>query len=372
MAVARWLAAIVIVGIVGIFGTLAAVWWQHTRGVTLPSPAGPFAVGRADFDWMDTSRHRELTVWIWYPAASRSGDAAEYMPAPLRRALEGHWGPALRLLTHELTRVHAHAIAGAALAPGRFPAIVLKPGIGALALDYTALAEDLASYGYFVAASDSPGSTAVVVYRDGRVATRTAALHPPESNPEAFEKVLRVWVDDDRFVLDQMEARFPIKGVGAIGHSFGGATALQFCAEERRCEAAIDVDGAPFGDVARSGAIGKPGLFILSDHTNDRSAADDRIRATIRSVSQRLPNQPNVIVIPRSRHFNFADDAFVKNAPVAKAIGLLGPGDERQVFAATANAVHRFFDKYARRRFTRYSPPPSARQPHRPSSSASR
>jgi pimeloyl-ACP methyl ester carboxylesterase len=48
--------------------------------------------------------------------------------------------------------------------------------------------------------------------------------------------------------------------LGTVGHSFGGATALQFCHEDARCRAAIDLDGIPFGSVVTDG-LAKPAMF---------------------------------------------------------------------------------------------------------------
>lgn len=49
----------------------------------LHKPSGPFGVGRVRFDWIDKSRfealsdsrsaHRELMVYVWYPARSSRG-----------------------------------------------------------------------------------------------------------------------------------------------------------------------------------------------------------------------------------------------------------------------------------------------------------
>jgi dienelactone hydrolase len=41
--------------------------------------------------------------------------------------------------------------------------------------------------------------------------------------------------------------------VGAFGHSFGGATALEVAQRESRVRAAIDLDGDLFGTLAREG-----------------------------------------------------------------------------------------------------------------------
>src|SRR5258708_3373854 len=76
---------------------LGSLWLEHRTEVTLPAPTGPFAVGRATYDWAD-DRHsdplataprtkRELLVRIWYPAAGKS-DAVmdDYVPASWQAA----------------------------------------------------------------------------------------------------------------------------------------------------------------------------------------------------------------------------------------------------------------------------------------------
>src|SRR5207237_5427049 len=173
-------------------------------------------------------------------------------------------------------------------------------------------------------------------------------LPPPPR--QAIEKVLAVWVADNRFLLNQLQQlnaadsglfsrRLDLASVGAFGHSFGGATALQFCIDEPRCQAAIDIDGAPFGDVTQRPVVEKAFLFLLSDHAADRSPEDGAIAATIQSMRARLHNDPNYIVIPGTRHFNFSDQALTQNTRIAKAVGMLGPLDERRAMAIAAHAV---------------------------------
>jgi|GEM_PF-5103737 len=69
---------------------------------------------------------------------------------------------------------------------------------------------------------------------------------------------LNLWVLDTHFVLSQLEKInqghivSPLKGlfdlsrIGAVGHSYGGATARRFCNEEPRCFASINMDGSSF------------------------------------------------------------------------------------------------------------------------------
>ncbi|GAC1435093.1 MAG: hypothetical protein NVSMB6_31980 [Burkholderiaceae bacterium] len=74
-----WLAGAAFVGVVGVALLLALLWREHNQSLELPIPTGPFAVGRAIYDWTDDSRldmlapvlgtRRELLVWIWYPSA---------------------------------------------------------------------------------------------------------------------------------------------------------------------------------------------------------------------------------------------------------------------------------------------------------------
>src|SRR6185369_7724117 len=156
--------------------------------------------------------------------------------------------------TTDRANVTGHALDGPPLASSDhpFPVLILKPALGAAVVQNSVLAEDLASHGYVVVGTDSPYTTPAVVYQDGRVVLRTAAGHPSENAPgptsdltpgqpnDFYLPVLDVWVADNRFVLDRLTAlnasdpsgrftgRLDLAAVGALGHSLGGATALQF------------------------------------------------------------------------------------------------------------------------------------------------
>src|ERR1700689_1317745 len=101
----RGLAVCAMLGILGVATLLGALWLEHrTTEVTLPTPTGPFAVGRALYDWVDDGAldtlapvqgtKRELLVWIWYPSEARqSASTDDYLPAPMRAAVERARGP---------------------------------------------------------------------------------------------------------------------------------------------------------------------------------------------------------------------------------------------------------------------------------------
>ena len=187
----RWVikavAAVVMLGSIGIVGLLGLLLWDHSRETTLPTPTGPFAVGRTTYVWTDDAQadpmapkpgtKSELVVWIWYPAArgQPSQTVVDYFPAPWRRAVEDQSGVLLsQFLTRDLSRVRGHGIRDAEVSPQQrlYPVVLMRAGLAALTLDYTSLAEDLASHGYVVVGFDAPYRSYVVVLPDGRVIAR--------------------------------------------------------------------------------------------------------------------------------------------------------------------------------------------------------
>jgi dienelactone hydrolase len=381
----RWLikaiAAVVMLSIFGITVLLGLLLLDHNSDTTLPAPTGPFAVGRTTYVWSDHARpdllapqlgtKRELVAWIWYPAAppQPSQTFDDYMPAPLRTAMEG--GGLLTLLTRDLSRVHAHSIRDAEVSPQQhsYPVVLMRTGGAALTIDYTSLAEDLASHGYVVVGFDAPYRSWVVVLPDGRVIARA-----PRNNmdlvggPQADQlanKLVRAWTADTGFALDQLErlnksdpsgsflGRLDMQRVGVFGHSLGGATALLFCHDDSRCKAGIDVDGAPLGSVIAEG-VTQPFMFLLSDHSGESVDAEnpESIRqagANIRSIYDRLPSDRRLeIVVQGANHYMFSDGAMLKSPLIMRAMRMLGIVrlDGRRQVAVTAHCISTFFDVY--------------------------
>jgi predicted dienelactone hydrolase len=376
----RALATFAILGVLGVALLVGAVWLEHRTATTLPAPTGPFAVGRAIYHWVDDKgldalapvpgTKRELLVWVWYPAvAGQSGAVVDdYVPASVRPPA-GVGGPLIfRLLTRDLSKVHGHSLRNANVSPQQrsYPVVIMRAGASVEVMNYSTLAEDLASHGYVVVGFDAPYRTIEVVFPDGRVIARR-----PENNPELFSgeelehlatKLLAAWTGDIAFVLDRLEqlnasdasgkftGRLDMTRVGVFGHSFGGATAAQFCSQDSRCKAGIDVDGSLHGSVIRAG-VHKPFMFLLSGNGDFSSDAEVRqIGADIQSVYERLPADSRLrIAIRGANHFTFSDDgALLKShivMGVLRVFGMLGIDGPRQL-AVTAYCLHSFFDTY--------------------------
>ena len=345
-------------------------------------PTGPFAVGRLSTTWVDATRvdpfsptpgqKRELVVWIWYPARrSDESQTADYVPDAWRRATAEYSGVLFtHFLWHNDAVVRGHSLENTDLAQDRptFPVVIFRSGIGALALNYTTLVEDLASHGFVVVGADVPYSTCVVDMPDGRVIHKTDEGNPGDAPITEAERdrllldLLEVWTADTRFMLDQVgrinaqdpagrfTGRLDLNAVGVAGHSFGGAAAVQFCHDDSRCSAGIDLDGAPHGSVVNEG-ITQPFLFLLSDHGNASSPPDQRIGDNIRSVATMRPDHKLIVTMIGANHFSFSDDLLVQSRilrSILVALGGSGGLDARTGLALTTLYVREFFDVHLR------------------------
>jgi predicted dienelactone hydrolase len=350
-------------------------WFRHDRGLVLPKPAGPYAVGRVAFDWIDPTRpelfgknpydRRELMVWVWYPAppGSFAGQAAPYLPDNWRQAVERSRGIASALLVQNLAMVRGHAEADAPLAAAAhpYPVIVMQPGLGPIASDYTTLAEDLASRGYVVVASTPTYSANVVVFPDGRVVERSNTGTVPDSASPAeaktmLDRLIGVWTADNSFVMDQMQklnaadpaARFTgklgLKAIGVMGHSFGGASAAQTCRLDVRCQAGVNLDGSPYGDVIQTG-LRPPFLFMWSVPAFSQRAGQQQAVQDMGTLISHSTGRMYQLTIQGMRHFNFSDYA-VLYEPVLKPMQMLGSIDGRRGLQITTDYVAAFFDQY--------------------------
>src|SRR3984893_14747363 len=370
---------VVLFSIVGVAVLLGLLWLDHNRETTLPMPTGPFVVGRTMYTGSDAAQadplapqsgtKRELLAWIWYPAAPRqpSQIVDDYLPAPWRAALQRQTGVLFtQFLTRDLSRVRAHSIRDAEVSPQQrsYPVLFMRAGLAALTTDYAALAEDLASHGYVVAGFDAPYRSFVVVFPDGRVIARApqnnADLVGGRQQEQLANKLVQTWSADMGFVLDQLErlnasdpsgrflGRLDMQRVGVFGHSLGGATALQFCHDDSRCKAGIDVDGAPWGSVVGEG-VTQPFMFLGSEHRGESEAETRQIEPNLRSIFDRLPSDRRLqIMIRGADHYMFSDGAMLRSPLVMRVMRSLGivPLDGRRQVAVTAHYVSTFFDVY--------------------------
>src|SRR6266478_9233917 len=155
----------------------------------LPQASGEFGIGRVGFDWVDQKRseplssepnaHRELMVYVWYPATADGVNSSKGTYLPGARQIEDNPGTS-RIKQNVFENVwplvlsgkiisHAQEGAAPAKSPRSFPVILFSHGGGSTSFAYTVLIEDLVSHGYVVAAIEHTYEAAAVFFPDGRV-----------------------------------------------------------------------------------------------------------------------------------------------------------------------------------------------------------
>jgi dienelactone hydrolase len=323
----------------------AQLWSLRTP---LPLPTGAHAVGTDVLRIVDSSRAasrsirtRPLVVQRWYPARRGTGVPASYLaePALLDSMMRAGY---LDLRPDEMRgwrdvrlRARLGARAAAPPDPRGWPVIVLSHGLGAARSHYSALAQELASHGYVVLAIDHPigGFT---LAPDGRLLRPGVDSLHYSSSPLA--SVVRDWAIDDAFVVRRAAALaapgsaagggvvIDTTRVAAIGHSLGGAAALQACLSQPLFDACADMDGDVFGDVETTG-IGKPILVLLSQpDRRRRPPARDSAESARREEFARMGRERDstwtaicarqrgapcfVVKLVGTAHFSFSDAPF--------------------------------------------------------------
>jgi dienelactone hydrolase len=273
-----------------------------TTADRLSEPTGQHAVGCLSYDWVDFARteiyganredRRELVVFVWYPAKQESAATfAPYLPPA--------WAPVAEFLGINVEGLSSHAVADATVAEhdSAYPVLLLSPS-GFPPLLLSATAEELASYGFIVVGVNHTYETAVTAFADGRVVPMNPAALGGALGPQtgSYDDVFRQRASvcaykaaDLASVADQLErlnsdpaerlaGRLDLGRVAALGHSFGGNAALEWCRADQRCRAAVNLDGALWSDVGRVG-LDRPALQVLAEHGEFAIAAEDAVKA---------------------------------------------------------------------------------------------
>jgi hypothetical protein len=331
---------------------------QSADASPLPKPTGEFAVGRTMFDWTDTSRadtenpsgHREIVVWVWYPAIASEEPTARWKP--------GQWGelfwsdyrrghPTVTTASAEaaIGPLHTHAFVDArpVVRDSPFPVLLFAPGLGADPLEYASVIEDVVSHGFVVAGVASPSLARAAVFADGRVVQgRGVTATSTEEAIRRFEDAASLVSKDLSFTLNELtqlsaDSRGPsrrqldVARVGAFGHSLGGAGVLQLGHDDSRVKAIFDIDGSPIWR-STNGALGKPLLILSASATNVGYDAP---------LSEANPGLH--LRVAGTAHA-FSSD--LRGMPFAAAAVAPGMTDPARALAITAAYIEAFFGRY--------------------------
>jgi predicted dienelactone hydrolase len=138
--------------------------------------------------------------------------------------------------------------------------VVLSPGFTWPRTSLTALAEELASWGYVVAGIDHTYENFATTFPDGRVTTCAACqLDVEDFGRLAVESRAR----DVSFVLDELRGNRLIdpRRIAMVGMSLGGAGVGETMLTDPRVRAGINMDGTNFKPFPETG-LSKPFMFL--------------------------------------------------------------------------------------------------------------
>jgi hypothetical protein len=126
--------------------------------------------------------------------------------------------------------------------------------------------------------------------------------------------------------------RLDLTRLGVFGMSFGGATAGEFCSQDERCKAGMNMDGKQSGTEAEH-PLSAPFLYFAHEGNDENDPIYARSQGDLYCIQVR-----------HSQHGNFLDANLV--LPSLKYIGILGSVDSRQMERILNAYTLAFFQKY--------------------------
>lgn len=315
----------------------------------LPDLTGPYPIGTTNLYLVDNTRpetltpnpddHRELLVQIWYPAqvepGARLAPLMEYTPFQFSHL--------------SLVQAHAYQDAPVSNAQVSYPVLIFSHGhVGFIEQNLTQM-EELASHGYIVCSIAHLYHTIVTFFPDGRVVPADSFLANNflkgiSPAPAIYSEHLRIWTDDTRFLMDELESlqagereglfagKLDMTRLGIFGQSFGGTTAVQVCSVDDRCQAGLSLDaGLPSG---LDSPLKQPFMFMLNE------SATYYLNTNLRAIESAAYG----VQVRGTTHFDFTDLSLY--SPVLKFTKAFGPIDGNRMVKIINSYAVAFFDEY--------------------------
>lgn len=283
--------------------------------VPLPRPPGPYKVGTLSLDAIDTSRldpyaptsqNRRLMLSFFYPTSDDNHPFAAYFSSAKMAA---DCDESDHLPYGTTARYQPQAYDHAQVEAGPLPVILFSPGFGVCRESYTIALENLASEGYFCVSIGHTYDTEVD-FPDGEIVFQIGWVDTD------IDLVTRVRAQDAVFALEQLanaafvgqipgleQGTLNFARVGMLGHSIGGAAALEAMELDARVVGGVNLDGAFHGNQMTIGTDRPFLIFNLSDEEDtDRESSFAKTWPYLTGWKAELE-------IDGAVHMSFCDDA---------------------------------------------------------------
>lgn len=346
--------------------------------ITLPKyVSGDYAVGTECFTVIDSERkevlgpgegNRKIAVRMYYPVLKETVNGmqrADIFSKRKMQALQKTYH--IKDVSQEMKKADYYENA-AHVEGKKFPLLLYNHGYNAYLEANTFLCCELASNGYIVASVGHAHEAILNEYEDGSydvydkkinkmmydnvlttMISQMLLLKAKGTKEEVYQKfdafqrkhtryiMERVpqWGQDSMCVVRALKQRYAqwidfSKGIGATGHSLGGATAYYLCHHEAEIACGINIDGGVFGDYEGM-TMTKPFLQICCAENYN-----------VETRSLLATNAPvECEIFEDMKHIGFTDAKFFAPSPF-----LVGKMDANKMYARLAACHLQFFDKY--------------------------
>ncbi|MGG3308157.1 dienelactone hydrolase family protein [Paenibacillus lautus] len=345
----------------------------------LPKPDGPEKVGTQTFHFTDQNRDevltedqsdkRELMVQFWYPTENMKNNKRDTLFPNNKEMFKTYiqsFSTSLKLPEFVLdywkySQTNSYENVEILPSASPYPVVLLSHGMGTSRVLQASQAENLASHGFIVATIDHTYSTFATLFPDGRVTGYTTKMTTIDDRREIGD----IWTKDVEFVINQIEklnsgaiesqfkGKMDLNNIGAMGHSFGGATAFNATYLDPRIKAGVNMDGS-LNEVENRDDINKPFMFIRSggfkdwlvNFENDRNSDNEVnkfLSDELHIMKNVIEHGGNVIYIEGTQHFNFTDLQFYSE--LVKLSGITGDINGKRGSSIVNQYVLDFFNK---------------------------
>lgn len=318
-------------------GSIATASYSGVWFARLPPPSGPWPIGTVLRSIKPAiAGETPLSVRIWYPARSgMSGPRASY-------AYGSRGLPFKDRLVAAIVRTQSRV--SVPVAEKRFPLIIYVAGAGGIRINNTALAQELASHGFVVAAIDDTHPEIGLDFSSPEAVRSTIVNGERKARLQASD-VVRVIDGMSAFDVvprDVFSERLDMSHIGAIGFSFGGTVAAQAASIDSRIGAVVNLDGGVYG-AAANGGIDRPFFMLTSDHETESNIEASFDRENMMSVIEGMGRHAGcVATIKGMEHYNFSDAAVL---PTIRRTGL-GSIDPARGTRIISRYVVAFYDRW--------------------------
>jgi len=360
---------IAIVGFVGfVILVLAAALPVVLPVPNLPEPTGLYAIGTTTYHMIDGDREeifgdnpggdRELMLQVWYPAEPGSSTTqAPYFDQldVAASVLAERLGLPSFFMGHlDLVDTHAMIDAMPIGENASYPLLLFSHGLSGLRMQNTAQFEELASHGYIVASVDHTYDSVITIMPDGRAIMHHSQTVMPEGVSSVLwgRRLVGVRAQDLTTTLAFLENqnrdpdsllhdRIDMNRVGGMGHSTGGATAIEFCTHSSYCQAVLVQDGwlESLSEETLSQPLSQPSMFLS---TNEWLSSKNQSIGKIFIDGQEQASYE--VTIDEMSHYNFTDIPLL--TPLAAQIGLGGKINGARGIRILNDYNLAFFDRY--------------------------